>query len=213
MICPLCAFGNYSEFHRDARLSYRQCPCCKLVYVPVAERLSAEAEKAEYDLHQNDCDDPGYRRFLSRLSHPLIERLQPGASGLDFGCGPAPALAAMLNDAGYVMSHYDPFYADCPTALTRRYDVITASEVVEHLHQPGEELDRLWSLLRPRGWLGIMTKRVIDRQAFSRWHYKNDPTHVCFFSEATFNWLGAHWGSAALFVDKDVVLFQKPPDE
>ncbi|GIS59730.1 MAG: hypothetical protein CM1200mP2_19550 [Planctomycetaceae bacterium] len=42
---------------------------------------------------------------------------------------------------------------------------------------PGEELDRLWGCLSPGGVLGIMTKRVLDHEAFSRWHYKkrSDP--------------------------------------
>ena len=31
----------------------------------------------------------------------------------------------------------------------------TATEVVEHLRHPGKELDRLWSLLKPGGNLGI----------------------------------------------------------
>jgi hypothetical protein len=55
-----------------------------------------------------------------------------------------------------------------------------------------------------------MTKRVIDQAAFARWHYKNDQTHVCFFSEASFNWLAECWGTTATFVDKDVALLQKP---
>ena len=43
-------------------------------------------------------------RFLGRLAEPLVERLDPGASGLDFGCGPGPALAAMLTRRGYTVA-------------------------------------------------------------------------------------------------------------
>ncbi len=93
--------------------------------------------------------------------------------------------------------------------LQQQYDFIVASEVVEHLHYPRQELDRLWSCLKPNGLLGIMTKRVIDQEAFSRWHYKSDPTHVCFFSTETFRWLADHWRATLTFPDKDVVLFTK----
>jgi 2-polyprenyl-3-methyl-5-hydroxy-6-metoxy-1,4-benzoquinol methylase len=89
------------------------------------------------------------------------------------------------------------------------YDFITASEVVEHLHHPRFELERLWSALRPRGILGIMTKRVRDQHAFANWHYKNDPTHVIFFSEATFVWLSRYWSAELQVVGPDVVLFRK----
>lgn len=107
------------------------------------------------------------------------------------------------------MKNYDIFYANDSQVLNHEYDFITASEVVEHLHQPKEELDRLWSYLKPGGILGIMTKRVIDQEAFSRWHYKNDPTHVCFFSVETFHWLADYWGTGASFPASDVVLFTK----
>lgn len=107
------------------------------------------------------------------------------------------------------MQIYDPFYAPDSQPLQQQYDFITASEVVEHLHHPRRDLDRLWSCLKPQGSLGIMTKRVLDQEAFSRWHYKNDPTHVCFFSSETFRWLADHWHALLTLPEKDVVLFTK----
>ena len=112
------------------------------------------------------------------------------------------------------MALYDPFYAPGKSVLSASYDFITLSEVAEHLAEPGLELDRLWRLLKPGGWLGIMTKRVRDRAAFRTWHYITDPTHIAYFSEATFHWLAAHWPSngrpATLeIIGDDVVLLQK----
>ena len=107
------------------------------------------------------------------------------------------------------MEIYDHFYAPDTQPLKRSYDFITASEVVEHLHKPRQELERLWSCLKPNGSLGIMTKRVIDQQAFSTWHYKNDQTHVCFFSIETFQWFANHWGATLTEPEKDVVIFTK----
>ena len=115
----------------------------------------------------------------------------------------------MFQEAGHSMEIYDPFYAPDIKPLQQQYDFITASEVVEHLHHPRRELDRLWSCLKPNGSLGIMTKRVIDREAFSRWHYKDDPTHVCFNSIETFRWLAAHWRATLTVPENDVVLFMK----
>nr|MBS0021313.1 methyltransferase domain-containing protein [Gammaproteobacteria bacterium] len=84
----------------------------------------------------------------------------------------------MFAEAGHHMAIYDPYYAADASVLRRSYDFITASEVVEHLYAPGEVLARLFDLLRPGGWLGLMTKLVTDRAAFASWHYKLDPTHV-----------------------------------
>ncbi len=208
LICPSCRTSEGSAFYQDRREYYR-CPVCHLVFVPSYQFLTLQEEKAVYDLHQNSVDDPGYRRFLGRLFGPLSQRLAPGSFGLDFGSGPEPTLSVMFQEAGHSVEIYDPFYAPEIRPLHLKYDFITASEVVEHLHHPRRELDRLWSCLKPNGWLGIMTKRVIDRDAFSRWHYKSDPTHVCFFSIETFQWLANHWCATLTVPGKDVVLFTK----
>lgn len=208
--CPLCGRGQTAPYHQDRRREYFHCRICRLVFVPRAFHLSRGAEKAEYDRHQNDPDDPGYRRFLSRLFLPLQARLAPGSRGLDFGSGPGPALAAMLTEAGHDVALYDPFYAADSGVLDARYDFITVTEVAEHLHRPGPELDRLYRLLKPGGILGIMTKHVINRDRFARWHYINDPTHVCFFSRPTFTWLAKRWGARLDIVDQDAILIEKP---
>jgi len=178
--------------------------------VPSAQFISPEQEKSEYDLHQNHPDDQGYRRFLSRLFIPLKEKIRPGARGLDFGSGPGPTLSLMFEECGHSMHIYDYFYANDISVLQQTYDFITASETVEHLHNPRSELDRLWTILKPGGYLGIMTKLVIDREAFCNWHYKNDLTHVCFFSTNTINWLSKLWNANVEFIGDDVILLHKP---
>jgi hypothetical protein len=207
--CPLCQCADVADYFRDRRRPYLQCGQCSLVFVPQEFLLDRAAEKAEYDLHRNDVDDPRYRSFLSRLAHPLVQRLAPGASGLDFGCGPGPALAHMLREAGFDVAVYDSFYVPDESVLEQRYDFICATEVVEHLHRPGPELDRLWSQLRSWGWLGIMTKLVRDAEAFATWHYKNDPTHVCFFSAQTWRWWAQRQGATLSIIGADVILLGK----
>ncbi len=206
--CPLCQTAEGSHFYQDSRDYYR-CPTCHLVFVPPQQFLTAQQERAEYDLHQNSADDPGYRRFLGRLFVPLSQRLPPDSYGLDFGSGPAPTLSLMFAEAGHTMAVYDPFYAPSTEPLQQQYDFISASEVAEHLHHPRQALEQLWLCLKPGGTLGIMTKRVIDQAAFASWHYKNDPTHVCFFSSETFEWLAAHWEAILALPAKDVVLLKK----
>ena len=206
--CPLCKSSESMPFYQDKRDFFR-CSDCFLVFVPPHQYLTSEDEKAVYDHHENSPDDPHYRNFLSRLYMPISRHLSPHSKGLDFGSGPGPTLSVMFTESGHQMTNYDVFYAPDSEALEQCYDFISASEVLEHLHHPGEELKRLWSCLKPDGILGIMTKRVIDQQAFSHWHYKNDPTHVCFFSIETFQWLADYWGASVSFPDSDVVLMTK----
>lgn len=209
--CPLCRTAGGSRlFHRDTVRTYYRCTLCHLTHIPPSQRLSAEAEREEYDKHQNSPDDVRYREFLGRLFGPVNERLRPESNGLDFGSGPGPTLSLLFEEAGHGISLYDPFYAPDIQSLQLRYDFITASEVVEHLHDPAAALALLWSLLLPGGWLGIMTKLALDEAAFSTWHYKNDPTHVCFFSAATMRWLAGKWRTELVSSGDDVFLFRKP---
>ena len=206
--CPLCQASESTQFCQDER-EYLRCPTCNLVYVPPRQFLSPEEEKAVYDNHENSTDDPRYRHFLSRLFTPLSQCIAPNSRGLDFGAGPGPTLSVMFKEAGHSMEIYDPFYASDTRPMQQQYDFISASEVVEHLHHPRRELEQLWSCLKPSGSLGIMTKRVADQESFSHWHYKNDPTHVCFYSVDTFRWLANHWRATLTVPDDDVVIFKK----
>ena len=207
--CPLCRSENADLFFEDKRRRYLRCRHCRLVFVPQRYWLSPEAEKATYDLHQNDARDPGYRRFLSRLSRPLAERLEAGRKGLDFGCGPGPTLSVLLEEQGHGVDLYDPFYCNDPSVFDKTYDFICATEVVEHLHDPDREFQALFRMLNPNGWLGMMTKLVIDLHAFSRWHYIRDMTHICFYSRPTFAYLAQRFDARLHMIADDVILLHK----
>lgn len=206
--CPLCRSLKTTLFYQDKR-DYYQCSECLMVFVTEHQFLSLAAEKAMYDRHNNSPDDPYYRTFLGRLFKPVAERLAPQSLGLDFGSGPGPTLSLMFEEVGHNMMLYDKFYAPDEQVFMQTYDFITSSEVVEHLSQPREELERLWSSLKPNGILGIMTKRILNYDAFTQWHYKNDPTHICFFSINSFQWLAQHWDATLIVIGNDVVLLIK----
>lgn len=206
--CPLCAHPA-ALVDEDRRRRYFQCPECLLIFADPASHLDAAAEKAVYDLHRNDPADAGYRRFLEHLATPLLARLHPGMRGLDYGCGPGPALSAILCQAGMHMTDYDPCYAPDPAALEREYDFVTCTEVVEHFKRPAQDWERLVGLVRPGGWLGVMTQLVISPERFRRWQYRNDPTHVAFHSAETFAWIGTRFGFDVERVDTAVMLLCK----
>lgn len=211
--CPLCTSHKTRFYFEDKARKYLECLECNLVFVPEYFWLRQNEEKAVYDLHENDADDAGYRTFLSRLSDPLLERLPPRQTGLDFGCGPGPTLFKMIEEYGHSVDLYDPFYANNPAVFEKRYDFICATEVVEHFRQPGKELTRLFNMLKPGGLLGIMTKLVIDKEAFSRWHYIRDMTHICFFSRRTFEYIAQRFNADLTFIKNDVILLKREQKE
>jgi len=174
---------------------YYQCQKCEAIFLSPTQLPSREMELAEYRLHQNDVHDPAYRKFLSRLAVPLLARLPASQSGLDYGCGPGPALAAMMTEAGHAMAIYDPLFFDNREVLQKRYNFITCTEVAEHFHYPHQEFETLTKMLKPGGWLAMMTLFAPDDANFANWHYHHDPTHVVFYREKTFKVLADifHW--------------------
>lgn len=209
MPCPLCSSLSVDTYYSDQKRNYFQCNICDLVFVDPCQLPAPEIEKREYDLHQNSADDNNYRRFLQKLASPMLEKLKQKSYGLDFGCGPTPLMSLIFKEAGHHCEAYDPFYFSNREILNNRYDFLTCSEVVEHFHHPEAMFSLLSGALVPSGWLGIMTKRVIDVTRFSTWHYKNDPTHVSFYSEQTFHFIAKKYAFTLYIVSSDVVLLQK----
>ncbi|MCC0183079.1 class I SAM-dependent methyltransferase [Aeromonas hydrophila] len=207
--CPLCCAADAYELPVAGKL-YHRCRACELVWLDAAEHLDPAREKAVYDGHDNQVDDPRYRQFLQRAFGEVQRRLPPPASGLDFGCGPGPALIAMGREAGYQMAGYDKFYADEPELLAQQYDFITSTEVIEHIATPRAVLERLWGCLKPGGLLVLQTQRVLGDERFRQWRYRHDPTHIVFFAEASFRALAARWQAQVEFPHADVAVITKP---
>ena len=207
-VCPVCLSENVGHFQTVRGRVYFRCERCRATYLSRAQLPTPEQEKARYDEHRNDPKDPGYRQFLGRIAQPLLQRLPPQARGLDFGCGPGPALAEMLTEAGHGVNCYDPFYAPDPRVLEGQYEFITATEVLEHLHQPAETLDLLDSILRPGGYLGVMTEFLTDDRRFAGWYYRSDLTHVVFYAEETLRQIAQLRGWAVDIPRKNVAIFR-----
>ena len=207
--CPLCQSNKTSSFHRDSAREYLQCVNCNLVFVPSHYHLSEIEERARYDSHNNDPKDVRYRQFLSQLVVPLQERILSNSNGLDFGSGPGPTLSLMLEECGHKVELYDKFYANNVYVFERKYDFITATEVLEHLSEPMLELKRLVGLLKDKGYLAIMTQLLTSKIDFNSWYYKNDPSHIIFFSKETLNFLADYFDVEVFFISERVVFFKK----
>jgi SAM-dependent methyltransferase len=192
---------------------YHACATCDFIQLDPAHLPAPAEEKARYDTHENRPDNAGYVAMLAAfLDRAVLPWREGKTTALDFGCGPGPVLAGLLEQAGFAVDVYDPFYAPHRIYEGRTYDVVTGTEVVEHLHAPGEVFDRLARLLAPGGILALTTRfhpGVPD--AFLDWWYRRDPTHVAFYTPRTFRALAArldldlHWHDA-----RDTVVLRKP---
>lgn len=212
-VCPLCAGIGVVLLDCAHGREFFSCETpggCGLVFVPREFHPSAEQARSRYLLHRNDPADPGYRHFLDRLVTPLAARLSPGSTGLDFGCGPGPALSPMMAERGFPTRNHDPFFAPDPALFEERYAFITCTEVAEHFSDPRASFLRIASLIRPGGWFGLMTSPGPEDRPLREWWYVRDPTHVSLFRERTFSWLASWLGWTMERIRTDVVLYRTP---
>lgn len=169
------------------------------------DRLHPDEEKKRYSFHQNNINDAGYVAFLNRVIEPSMQYISKGMKGLDYGCGPNPVLAQLVGEKGVECLYYDPFFfPECN--LDTKFDFIFATECFEHFFSPADELRKICNMLNTDGILGIMTEMKDDGIDFDSWYYKNDPTHVCFYSNESINYICHTYNFKQLFNDNHRVI-------
>jgi hypothetical protein len=209
VICPICSGSDALSFQQIQTKEYFRCNACMGIFVDPKNHLSPEEEKERYSQHNNDIYDFDYRKFLLTLYDPITQKLKRGARGLDYGSGPGPALAEMFKEDHYDIEIYDPYFFPDDSCFNKQYDFITCTEVAEHFYSPQKEFQKLNSLLEVGGWLGIMTNFYDDSIDFQDWYYRKDPTHVVFYAQETFEFIGSMMSWRIEIPTKNVVLFKK----
>lgn len=208
MKCLLCQHSAQS-----AELMTFDCSNCGLKFKNPAIFLSSDDESTRYRHHNNDPTDDGYKKFLSKLLNPLKQYLQPHFLSLDFGSGPGPTLSLLMKEFVEAAYDYDPLFHPDQDLLNKKYDVVTSTEVVEHFKTPQSDWDIMANLVKPGGYLAVMTQVLNPETNYASWWYKNDPTHVVFYKAETFDFLAKKYQMKKVFNDNlSVVIFKKEED-
>ncbi len=180
--CPLC--GGCSEKFFENK--YFCCTICAGIFMHPEFRLGADEEKSRYESHNNDVTDIRYQKFVSPIVNGILHQFTENDHGLDFGAGTGPVISSLLEQKGFQIVQYDPFFSNNQELLSTRYDYIACCEVVEHFYEPANEFTRLRNLLKPGGKVFCMTLLFDEKIDFAKWFYKSDPTHVFFYQPRTF---------------------------
>lgn len=120
---------------------------------------------------------------------------------LDYGCGPTRGIETIWGGPQLQVTSYDPIFfpitSEDGAALgaDRAYDVIVCCEAAEHFYDPAREFAKMARLLRPSESLIVLRTgwRTGAAETFAQWGYPHDPTHVCFYSQPTMEWIRSHW--------------------
>jgi ubiquinone/menaquinone biosynthesis C-methylase UbiE len=106
------------------------------------------------------------------------------------------------------MSLWDPFFHSDESVLNNRYDFIVCCETIEHFYNPLEEFELMITLLKPGGKLCCMSELLPKDMSFNDWYYKNDPTHVIFYSEENLKWIKENVGFSEVRIDGRLIVFE-----
>lgn len=208
MNCPLCNHPSNHFYSHDSREFYF-CTNCFSVFLDRKNYVTVGEEKNRYEMHNNDVNDVRYQTFVSPIVDSILKDFKKSDKGLDFGSGTGPVITKMLRDKNYDVQEYDPFFANYPEALEKKYDYIACCEVIEHFHNPKKEFELLFNLLKPGGKLYCKTDMFSETKNFDLWGYKNDPTHVFFYHPKTMTWIQENIGFSSVKIDGRLIVFEK----
>jgi hypothetical protein len=211
-VCKICSTAT-REIHHKTFGIYHVCDLCGFISKDKENHISEQAQQTIYDSHHNSFEDPVYVAYFNHfLNEAVFPYIKSGKCGLDFGSGPSPVLAQLLTETyGYDMEIYDLFYSPMKSYLDKTYNLITATEVVEHLEKPLYYFSLYRDHLREDGILSVMTQfHPSDDEEFLQWHYIRDRSHISFYSERTFITIAEKLGLKILYTDhRKFITFKK----
>lgn len=225
MNCPSCnSIAKKKSYYpdvifNDKQFSYLRCSDCKLIFI------SPFPNKEDFDkmyppTYQNGIDFKIYSdlnvklpglRYDYAYQFNLIKKYAPGKNIADYGCGSANFISNAIN-LGYVCDgvEYNPEFIEILRKnITvgsfysienffnndKKYDVIRLSNVLEHLTDPKNILEKLYSKLEDNGIILVegpiednfsiahffrKTYFLLRTSLQKKWLVYHSPTHMFF---------------------------------
>jgi 2-polyprenyl-3-methyl-5-hydroxy-6-metoxy-1,4-benzoquinol methylase len=204
--CRICNGTLIAPLFIKQKVSYFQCKNCQFIFSdsrnPNLTNELQDFEPAYLDyLKEKNTDIKNHRFILDQLGkHQDLT----GKTFLDIGCG-SGKLVKFLNANGFEAIGIEPSTALFESFLQqghsffkgdvidfalsnqgRQFDIIIASDVLEHVEDPDRFFEEIEKLLSPGGLLFISTPDAgsfFARVSGKRWHYYNK-YHLSIFSRS-----------------------------
>lgn len=210
MPCPICASSSLTEIRcTNPDGIFYDCFDCGCLFRDPATFVDWSEEKNRYLNHENSVDDPGYVQYGKKLTD-FLETYPKDLKILDFGCGAAELIKAIVGHQHQVSS-YDPHFYPDQSVLLNKYDVVIASEVAEHFTNPAQSWRQISQLLKKTSSLLIVrTQPFLDHFDLQSWYYRRDPTHVVFYRIKTLDYISSKFDLGLMSMkDSNIFLFVK----
>lgn len=194
------------RFHGRLQLyTLVRCPACSLVWLAHPPRPEEMHEHYTEDYHRliSAAGENSPRRWQDRIES--VGRFKQSGTILDLGCSSGGFLSFFRGDAwklyGIEMS------GDCAKRAGERtgarvfvgdilkapfspdsFDVITCFDVLEHLYEPRQVLDKICEWLKPSGVFYVQVPNIDSAEAHvfgTYWHGLELPRHLFHYSPAS----------------------------
>ena len=210
MKCKICEKNTTILNDIELKKNFYHCKHCELIFLDEQFYVSIENEKKQYNQHNNSLENEGYVKMFEEYLDFTLEN-QNIKTALDFGSGPTPVLTELLKRRDLHVDYYDKFYQPQKVYENKSYDLITSTEVFEHLKDPQETLHMLSKHLNTNGIISLMTLfHTNKKEDFFKWWYRRDPTHITFFTPKTISIMAKKCGLEVLKTDnRRIIVLQK----
>ena len=207
--CPLCSFNKTNFYINHYNINFVRCLRCDLTY-------SEKHPKNFNDFYDNE---PSFSFHASkfdkirkyRIKRFAVERIKilkkykKKGSLLDFGCGTGWFLEEAKKHYDVMGVEYSDIIRDwlkekfnISTSkdgkdIKKKFDIITAFDVIEHVPNPLNFLKDLKKKLKKNGIIFIYTPNI-DSLGFAYLKEKNNllnPHHLCYFNNKSFEFMCA----------------------
>lgn len=206
MKCAICKHPTTPKRHSKTKHLFHFCLNCEFIQKDGSHYLSEKEEFTQYEFHENSIDDPKYVAFFEKFLKEAVFPYAPeGKHALDFGSGPSPVLSQLMErDYGYTFTIYDKFYAPDKSYSLKTYDLITSTEVIEHIEKPLPVFKEWKRLMKDDAILSVMTLLHPQKEEdFWNWFYIRDLTHISFFSVKTMKVVAELVGLDIIYCDNN----------
>ena len=217
--CPVCSSQDIHEVyvgrttrdpHDSKRWLMNQCSACNLKFLnpqPTWSELQPYYS-FKYPAYSRTLDEEdAVAKAEERREYRGIKIL-PGLSLLDFGCG-AGSFLSVMRKLGFRVQGIEPSVQGCKVCESegipvfngtmeeyhqhetgkRKFDIITANHVLEHVPNPVEVLHLMGEMLAPGGLIWIAVPNAdckFAKQLKDRWHSTDIPYHILQFTPKSF---------------------------
>ncbi len=201
--CPFCNNSILIEetinFRQFFQCKHEKPSDCSGFFVNPYHFSSAGEQKKRYLLHTNElalcADRNGYRKYLEKFTQCVLSYAKktgtPTLHLFDYGSGPSPALVMLLKEYNMKfffqhdvkVKHWDPFFYPEGDFFENGADIVFCLEVIEHFENPLDGFRGLATACAQNGLIAVKTQLAPkDFNEFRKWWYKEDKTHVSFYT-------------------------------